>query len=586
MQHAIVAETPATSPNTGASGAASSNAFVINLMSSTTPVALTRPDHAGLKRFTFFVSRRREDGRERFRLHMGYFDSQQEAEQLLDIVRAFYPGAWVGLAPGRRLSAASAAVPVAAPAAAPTVSFAAVAPAPAAPAPDPTAAAPPVAAATPAEPTVPVATGPAPALATSAATSEPAAPSVPTLALLPDTGRPILLDVADRGAAHLPAAEGAKDDAHEAARSLSNVREAIAALGDGPPAAAMIPTVHPLPVLSDTATLRLLESGAQNRVAACAPKGAAQPVADTVVQRLPQVPDTVVQRVAAVASHAHESTGQTDEDTRETTSAARGEKPWYAVQLLWSVQPIDIAQIPQLAIFSAYTLYGAEGNRDGRRWYGLRLGFFADAVSAKQVAHYVRSDFATVSVVPVTEREREQAKVAVSRSGDTQIAASAAPGKRQQSGVARPRIERAPSAGSPVKAAAAAKAGKPARQDGEFKFIDDLPPAKAAAPGNETATRTTAASQPPRAGASRPPRGAPGKRAKLRPPGQIHGRAQAKPKTLEETLEILGANQLQVDNESGATINDSGVRHVRIEIDKGKPSKLSRLIERLSERRG
>src|SRR6202042_1477081 len=83
------------------------------------------------------------------------------------------------------------------------------------------------------------------------------------------------------------------------------------------------------------------------------------------------------------------------------------EKPCYAVQLLWSVQPIDMGRVPQLAIFSAYTLYGAQGHRDGRRWYGLRLGFFTDAVSAKQVAHYVRADFATVSVGPVTVRERE-----------------------------------------------------------------------------------------------------------------------------------------------------------------------------------
>src|SRR4030095_6480642 len=50
-----------------------------------------------------------------------------------------------------------------------------------------------------------------------------------------------------------------------------------------------------------------------------------------------------------------------------------------------------------------------EANRDGRTWYGLRLGFFSDAVSAKQVAYYVRSDFKTVSVVPVTTIEKERA---------------------------------------------------------------------------------------------------------------------------------------------------------------------------------
>ena len=65
--------------------------------------------------------------------------------------------------------------------------------------------------------------------------------------------------------------------------------------------------------------------------------------------------------------------------------------------------------MPPLAIFNAYTLYTTEANREGRTWYGLRLGFFSDAVSAKQVAYYVRSDFKTVSVVPVTTIEKERA---------------------------------------------------------------------------------------------------------------------------------------------------------------------------------
>src|SRR5207245_2667447 len=95
--------------------------------------------------------------------------------------------------------------------------------------------------------------------------------------------------------------------------------------------------------------------------------------------------------------------------------AAASEPVAFAVQLRWSVQSIDLSQVPQLAIFAAYTLYGVEGNRDGRRWYGLRLGFFTDAVSAKQVAHYVRSEFNAVSIVPVTARERERATAAMAR---------------------------------------------------------------------------------------------------------------------------------------------------------------------------
>ncbi len=48
-------------------------------------MALTQPQLAQLKRYTFFVSRRLEDGRERFRLHMGYFDSLLQAEELLPV---------------------------------------------------------------------------------------------------------------------------------------------------------------------------------------------------------------------------------------------------------------------------------------------------------------------------------------------------------------------------------------------------------------------------------------------------------------------------------------------------------------------
>ena len=54
------------------------------------------------------------------------------------------------------------------------------------------------------------------------------------------------------------------------------------------------------------------------------------------------------------------------------------------------------------------------------------------------------------------------------------------------------------------------------------------------------------------------------------------------PATLEETLEILGASQLQIDTGSNETINESGVRHLRVEVQRNSP--FSKLLERLSER--
>ena len=84
-------------------GGAATGGFVINLTSSTTPMALSQPKDPTLAQFTFFVSRRLEDGRERFRLHMGYFETQQAAEEMLLVVRDVYPGAWAGEAPGKKL---------------------------------------------------------------------------------------------------------------------------------------------------------------------------------------------------------------------------------------------------------------------------------------------------------------------------------------------------------------------------------------------------------------------------------------------------------------------------------------------------
>ena len=77
----------------------------------------------------------------------------------------------------------------------------------------------------------------------------------------------------------------------------------------------------------------------------------------------------------------------------------------FAVQLMWSVQPIDPNTVPLVSIFRAHTLYHTATRREGRTWYSIRLGFFKDAISAKQVASYVRSTFASVAVVPVTEDE-------------------------------------------------------------------------------------------------------------------------------------------------------------------------------------
>jgi len=132
-----------------------------------------------------------------------------------------------------------------------------------------------------------------------------------------------------------------------------------------------------------------------------------------------QVLSVLEKRRASPTEGAADSTGVTqisllrpeDSGTRRVLKEAvvEGAPVSFAVQLLWSVQPIDLATVRSVSIFKAYTLYATQSRREGRSWYCLRLGFFGDAISAKQVAHFVRRDFASVAVVPITEHEREEA---------------------------------------------------------------------------------------------------------------------------------------------------------------------------------
>jgi len=336
---------------------------------------------------------------------------------------------------------------------------------------------------------------------------------------------------AARPAAQSPAPPAARAAAAPAAKPVfgdSNVREVLKALGDASatgetrlmhaPPALHAPPAPSSSALSDTQVLKMLETRR--------PEGESGEVADVSHGSIPLLkPDDTGTRQALKEA--------------VTSNAAVA----FAVQLQWSVQPAELDKVPPLAIFSAYTLYTVEGSREGRKWYGLRLGFFSDAISAKQVAYYVRSEFTSVAVVPVSPQEKARAT-----DQDRKLATLAAP-------------------------------AVPRTQQEEFKLIDDVPsvpapaapaPAKPAAgrPGPKVAVGRTVR-QPP--GAPRP-----------RAPGKVGARAKSGPQTLEETLEILGASQLTIDNGSGETLNDSGVRHLRVEVQKNSP--FSKLLERLSER--
>jgi hypothetical protein len=105
-----------------------------------------------------------------------------------------------------------------------------------------------------------------------------------------------------------------------------------------------------------------------------------------------------------------------DTGVREALKEAvvQGASVSFAVQLQWSTQPIDPGSVRPLAIFKLHTLYSTQTRRKGYDRYFLRLGFFADPMSAKQVAVQVLSTFASAAVVPVVEPEITRAREATS----------------------------------------------------------------------------------------------------------------------------------------------------------------------------
>jgi hypothetical protein len=654
-----VGRTDARDP--AAASAADAGPFVLNLCSSTTPMALAQADKEELKRFTFFVSRRFEEGRERFRLHMGYFTTLAEAEEWLSVVRDIYPGAWAGEAPGKKLRARAAAAaaaqaqhaqgplphsalpnlpPVAAP-----VAHAPPTPRPAPPAPVRSAPAPVQAAAPVARP---VEMKPARVPVAPSVSFDPPVMSVPTVhaAVPPAPPRAAAPPVLAPPVARRP--EGPAREPHAPAKPapvqalVPAAKAAPARLAPVPMAKAALPAIvvpaarrpsvaaHPAPaVAGDSLANRSVAKPAaasgptsvqamagikaparagvsQPAKAGAAPAAAASKQRPKASSKGTAFADSNVREVLAALDDTSE-TGQTrmmpaphiprvesnDEQSLTDTQVLRyletrrsdddapgrlGEEPpdasisllkpddtgtrralkeavtqngpvSFAVQLQWAVQPVELDKVPPLAIFSAYTLYTVEGSREGRKWYGLRLGFFSDAISAKQVAYYVRSEFASVAVVPVSPQEKLRAT-----DEDKKTNASLAfPRKHRQS------------------------------QMEEFTLFDSddgaknaQPAAKAAAPKQAAPVAKPAAARPAVQPAAK--RGAPAKGGS----GRVNARDRKGPQTLEETLEILGASELEIDGGRGESINDTGVRHLRVEIQKNTP--FSRLLERLSER--
>ena len=396
--------------------------YIINLSSSTTPMALEVPDAPELEGFAVFRSRRVEDGRDRYRLHLGYFESREDAQRLLPVVRGKYPAAWVALAP--------------------------------------------------------------------------------------------------------PDSMGSLDDTNVAQFKYIHQKKAQA------PIRPHIPAPEPVRAVAVKATLVAPRNAPASPVRA----PLATPASHTV-NRVPMSPAEVLQLLESAPRAQKPVAAAKPPSDPAAGSFAQGQK--FAVQLIWATTPVQPSTVPQLAIFEAYTLYSVQVERAGRRWYGLRLGFFKDPLSARQVALYARSDFSAAAVVPISDRECDKASAVAT-------AAQVAP---------------APATRTPA----------PSASNDEIVLMPDSEPAKST-PANAAGARKPATANDSTASAA-------AKRAN----------GKRKPdKSAEELLEELGADELSIENApSTATaddISESGVRHLSVSVVKGR-SPLARLFDRVGRKR-
>src|SRR6266403_2816428 len=333
--------------------------FVINLSASTAPITVPAKSIAGCEQAHMYQLQRTEDRRPRYRLRLGPFSSEDEADAVLMMVRDIYPGALTATADDddlraiATLRAKTGALPPASekpaassrPAAKPTASAAT------------TAATVPTLSDTPVSPAKPMAPATPTLTAAPAAPAKPVAPAVPTPSVSPA----------------VPAT----------------------------PAAPAIPTVSTAPTPAKP-------------MAPAVPAVSATPTAE---QKVPvRVPAVVPKLNAPVPRQAEESSKRVPNlDATQTVFALTeleledaSASLWFVIQLSLAEEAFDPDTLPNLDIFSVYRLYSVAGIDQGRIMHALRLGFFTEEISAGAVASYLATFYDKPTIKRVSSAERER----------------------------------------------------------------------------------------------------------------------------------------------------------------------------------
>jgi hypothetical protein len=491
----------AASPFVTANGSGTS-LFVINLCASMAPAPNVGKALPGLESYRLYQVSRREDGRTRYRLRLGFFTSEADADSVLNSVRDAYPTAFTACLCDEdqkfaRGFLAEPAAPVSAP---PKMSLVENKPAaratptkasPSVAVPSPAQMAPaPIAKTAPVTQAAPVAKSSAPAKAAPAHT-----PKVPaaTLPAAPAKGAaapsaPVEIDLNWDLPALEPAPTGANAAPTQVVAPVFKTQDVIKAPPAPPvapvqvaaskaPAAKPVGAPTPLPpkqtieapskllasieltleseptsapksppvatssepfrigkgVEIPTTALSLQTEGAAPAASSpavvatptmkppvpshAAPALAAKPMVEVSKMKAAQAtaPSSIK---AAVAPPVRKPNGPPpDLDTTQTIRALtsdelkdESQEKWFAIQLAVSDQPVNLDAMPRLDIFEAYRVYSVASAGSGKITHSLRIGFFREEVSAEAVSGYLKTFFASPSVVRISIAEQARFK--------------------------------------------------------------------------------------------------------------------------------------------------------------------------------
>lgn len=422
-------------------GAPEAPLFLINLYASMAPVSLPSKALPGLENYRLYQVSRREDGRTRYRVRLGFFATEAEAEAVLEKVRAQYPTAFTACVceedqrhtrgyavqsppPMRVVPKVSAPEPNAAPpparptaAAKPTATVAATkAP--------PSAAAPAAQVAAPRSPNAaqPIEITSLDDLSWDAPTAQVVTPAVTAKSTQPATNGATKPVATQSGATTASAAPSAPT--HEIELTFDDpppppaTRATNAATANEPFHVGRFHAGKGLEIPATDLTLEAEPSAtaAQQQAAPApvpttkTPAAAAAAAAPEVAKRAPPIPKRM-----AEAMHLELDSTQTIRALTAAELEDEAQEKWFAIELAVSDQPVNLDAMPHLDIFEAYRVYSVANAANGKITHSMRLGFFKESVSAEAVAGYLKTFFSAPTVLRISIAEHTRFKDATVR---------------------------------------------------------------------------------------------------------------------------------------------------------------------------